>query len=88
MKVIFPQNLCCLSVVTDFHNLKKYNIQSVMEASSQIPSEQSLQKPFQQTRDDIVQTVAVKPTHIEDTSDPVIQCSNTSCQDDTTVQET
>lgn len=28
------QNLCCLSVVKDFHKLKKYNIQSIMEATS------------------------------------------------------
>lgn len=29
------QNLCCLSVVKDFHKLKKYNIQSIKEATSQ-----------------------------------------------------
>lgn len=29
------QNLCCLSVVKDFHKLKKYNIHSIMEATSQ-----------------------------------------------------
>ena len=29
------QNLCCLSVVKDFHKLKKYNIHSIMEGTSQ-----------------------------------------------------
>ena len=65
-------------MVTDFHNLKKYNIQSVMEVSSQKPSEQST-GPVQQTSDesDSKQGVTVKPTHIEDVSDQ-IQCSDPS----------
>ncbi len=29
------QNLCCLSVVKDFHKLRRYNVQSVMEGSSE-----------------------------------------------------